>query len=102
MDEKKILNKYSKEIIIEWVTNKYPVFLNKKLREELEYTKKEVEYEKMQKELDSLLKEQEELMKKKQDYNVLHKRRNNRQRIGYLLKEIDRYIDLLRNSEVKE
>lgn len=93
MNVKKILKKYSKEVIIEWVTDRYPVFMNEKLEEELENSKKEVKYQKVQNELDSLFEEQEKLRKKKLDYNVEQKMRNNLQRIGYLLKEVDKYIN---------
>lgn len=65
----------------------------KNLKKNLRTQKKEVKYQKVQNELDSLFEEQEKLIKKKLDYNVEQKMRNNRQRIGYLLKEVDKYIN---------
>lgn len=60
----KILYAYSKEVIIKWVTNKYPLFLNMDLEEELEDAKIDLEFDKASKELDTLFKKQKELDKK--------------------------------------
>ena len=32
MTVNEILNKYSKEVIIEWICNRYPVFMNKDIK----------------------------------------------------------------------
>jgi hypothetical protein len=64
MTVNEILKKTSKEVIIEWVTNKYSLFLNENLEEELEDTKNNLEFNKASKELKILFKKQKELDKK--------------------------------------
>ena len=39
MKVNEILNKYSKEVIIEWICNRYPFFMNKDIKKELDETK---------------------------------------------------------------
>lgn len=67
--------------------------MNKELEKELEEAKSELNFNKIQTELDSLFKQQEKLRKEKLDYNVAQKMKKNRQKISYLLKEADKYIN---------
>lgn len=93
MTVNEILKKYSKEVIIEWVTNKYPLFMNKNLEEELEGVKNDLEFDKANKELKTLFKKQKELNKKPFSVTVEIERENNRKRIRYLLDKQEKLIN---------
>lgn len=93
MTVNEILKKYSKEVIIEWVTNKYPLFMNKNLEEELEGVKNDLEFDKANKELETLFKKQKELNKKPFSVTVEIERENNRKRIRYLLDKQEKLIN---------
>lgn len=90
----KILGAYSKEVIIEWLKNRYPVFMNKDLEKELEDVKNDLEFEKEEKELDALFKKQRELSKKPFDATVVIEMRKNRERIIYLLDKQAKLLNL--------
>lgn len=90
----KILGAYSKEVIIEWIVNRYPVFMNKDLEKELENTKNDSEFNKVDKELNTLFKKQKELGKKTFSINVATEMEKNRKRIRYLLDKQEKLIDL--------
>lgn len=89
----KILCAYSKEVIIKWVTDKYPLFMNKYLEEELEGVKNDLEFDKVNKELDTLFKKQKELIKKPFSVTVETEREKNRKRIRYLLDKQEKLIN---------
>ena len=93
MTVNEILKKYSKEVIIEWVTNKYPLFMNKNLEEELEGVKNDLEFDKANKELHILFKKQKELAKKPFSVTVETEREKNRKRIRYLLDKQEKLIN---------
>lgn len=93
MTVNEILKKYSKEVIIEWVTDKYPLFMNKNLEEELEGVKNDLEFDKANKELETLFKKQKELDKKPFSVTVEIERENNRKRIRYLLDKQEKLIN---------
>lgn len=93
MTVNEILKKYSKEVIIEWVTNKYPLFMNKNLEEELEGVKNDLEFDKANKELETLFKKQKELNKKPFSVTVEIEREKNRKRIRYLLDKQEKLIN---------
>ena len=90
----KILGAYSKEVIIEWLTNRYPVFMNKDLEKELENAKNDLKFNKVNKELDTLFKKQKELGKKPFSVTVATEMEKNRKRIRYLLDKQEKLIDL--------
>ena len=90
----KILSAYSKEVIIEWIKNRYPVFMNKDLEKELEDVKNDLEFNKIEKELDTLFKKQEELRKKTYSVTVSTAMENNRHRIKFLLDKEEKLINL--------
>jgi len=87
-----ILNKYSKEVIIEWICNRYPVFMNKDIREELEETKNDLEFDKIGKELESLFAEQKKLKEKAYSNNVAMKMEKNRKRISFLVEKQSKIV----------
>lgn len=89
----KILYAYSKEVIIKWVTNKYPLFMNKNLEEELDDVKNDLEFDKAHKELETLFKKQEELAKKPFSVTVATEYEKNRKRIRYLLDKQEKLIN---------
>lgn len=92
MTVNEILNKYSKEVIIEWVCNRYPVFMNKDIKKELDETKNDLEFDKISKELDSLFAEQEKLREKPFNANVAIKMKNNRNRISFLVEKQSKMV----------
>ena len=92
MTANEILNKYSKEVIIEWVCNRYPVFMNKDIRKELDETKNDLEFDKISKELDSLFAEQKKLREKPYSYNVAMKMEKNRNRISFLVEKQSKMV----------
>lgn len=96
----KILGAYSKEVIIEWITNRYPVFMNKDLEKELEDVKNDLEFNKATKELDTLFKKQKELREKPFTVTVATEMEKNRKRIKCLLGKQEKFIGL--NQEIKE
>ena len=85
----KILDAYSKEIIIEWIVN---VFRNNNLEKELKDAKNDLEFIKADKELDTLLKKQNELSKKSFDTTVAIEMRKNLKRISYLLDKQEKLL----------
>ena len=89
----KILYAYSKEVIIKWVTNKYLLFMNNNLEEELEGAKNELEFDKANKELEILFRKQEELAKKPFSVTVATEMEKNRKRIRYLLDKQEKLIN---------
>ena len=90
----KILGAYSKEVIIEWLKNRYPVFMNKDLEKELENVKNDLAFNKAEKELDILLKKQKELAKKPFTIATAKEKEKNWKRIEYLLAEQEKLLDL--------
>ena len=90
----KILGAYSKEVIIEWLANRYPVFMNKDLEKELEDAKNDLEFNKAEKELDTLFKKQKELGKKTFTNATATEMEKNRKRIRYLLDKQEKLIGL--------
>lgn len=99
MKVEEILNKYSKEVIIEWICNRYPVFMNKDIKKELDETKNDLEFNKISKELDSLFAEQKKLREKPFNASVAIKMEKNRNRIHDLLDKQDK---ILKGSQLKE
>lgn len=93
MTVKEILKKYSKEVIIEWVTNKYLLFLNENLEEELEDVHNNLEFDKANKELKILFKKQKELDKKPFSVDVAIEWEKNQKRIRYLLDKQEKFIN---------
>lgn len=89
----KILYAYSKEVIIKWITNRYLLFMNKNLEEELEGVKNDLEFDKANKELETLFKKQKELDKKPFSVTVETEREKNRKRIRYLLDKQEKLIN---------
>ena len=87
MKVNEILNKYSKEVIIEWICNRYPVFMNKDIKKELDETKNDLEFDKISKELDRLFADQEKLREKTFNASVAIKMEKNRNRISFLVKK---------------
>lgn len=81
----KILYAYSKEVIIEWITNRYPLFTIKNLEKELKDVHNDLEFYKTDKELRILFKKQKELAKKPFSVTVSLEEEKNRKRIIYLL-----------------
>lgn len=96
MTEKEILNKYSKEVIIEWVCNRYPVFMtvfmNKNIKKELDETKNDLEFDKITKELDRLFADQEKLREKPFNASVAIKMEKNRNRISFLVEKQSKMV----------
>lgn len=93
MTVNEILKKYSKEVIIEWVTNEFPLFLDKNLEEKLEGVKNDLEFDKASKELDTLFKKQKELDKKPFSVDVAIEWEKNQKRIRYLLDKQEKLIN---------
>jgi len=89
----KILYAYSKEVIIKWITNRYLLFMNKNLEEELEDVKNELEFDKANKELQTLFKKQAELAKKPFSISTATEEEKNRKRIRYLLDKQEKLIN---------
>lgn len=93
MKVNEILNKYSKEVIIEWICNRYPVFMNKDIKKELDETKNDLEFDKITKELDRLFAEQKKLWEKPFNASVAMKMEKNRQRIHFLIEKQSEMVD---------
>lgn len=93
MTVNEILKKYSKEVIIKWFTNRYPLFMYENLEEELEDVKNDLEFDKAHKELATLFKKQEELAKKTFSVTVAIEMEKNRKRIRYLLDKQEKLIN---------
>lgn len=91
-----ILNKYSKEVIVEWITNRYPIFFikEKDLKKELDEAKSELEFKKIDTELKTLFEEQKKLREKPFNETVMLKMDKNRKRIHLLLEEEDKILNL--------
>jgi hypothetical protein len=87
MKVNEILNKYSKEVIIEWICNRYPVLMNKDIKKELDETKNDLEFDKITKELDRLFAEQKKLREKPFNASVAIKMEKNRNRISFLVEK---------------
>ena len=96
----KILGAFSKEVIIEWLKNRYPVFMNKDLEKELKDVKNDLEFNKAEKELDTLFKKQKELRKRTLTVTVATELEKNRKRIERLLNKQEKLLGL--NQEIKE
>ena len=92
MTVNEILSKYSKEVIIEWICNRYPVFMNKDIKKELDETKNDVEFDKISKELDGLFAEQKKLREKPFSANVTMKMEKNRKRISFLVEKQSKMV----------
>lgn len=92
MTVNEILNKYSKEVIIEWICNRYPVFMNKDIKKELDETKNDLEFDKITKELDKLFADQEKLRKKPFNASVAIKMEKNRNRISFLVEKQSKMV----------
>ena len=92
MKVNEILNKYSKEVIIEWICNRYPVFMNKDIKKELDEKKRDLEFDKISKELDSLFAEQEKLREKPFNASVAMKMNKNRNRISFLVEKQSKIV----------
>ena len=92
MTVNEILNKYSKEVIIEWICNRYPVFMNKDIKKELDETKNDLEFNKIEKELDNLFAEQKKLKEKPFNASVAIKIEKNRNRISFLVKKESKMV----------
>jgi hypothetical protein len=80
-----LLNGYTKEVIIKWITNRYPVFMNKNIKEELEETKKDLEFDKIEKELQTLFAKQKRIIRKTFSCETELKIEANREKIHFLL-----------------
>lgn len=102
MTVNEILNKYSKEVIIEWVCNRYPVFMNKDIRKELDETKNDLEFDKITKELDNLIEEQKKLREKPFNVSVAKKMEKNRNRISFLIEKQSKMVSEKTLKEVAE
>ena len=87
MTVNEILNKYSKEVIIEWICNRYPVFMNKDIKKELDEIKNDLEFDKISKELDSLFAEQKKLREKPFNAKVAIEMERNINRIHFLVEK---------------
>ena len=92
MTVNEILNKYSKEVIIEWICNRYPVFMNKDIKKELDETKNDVEFDKISKELDGLFLFFFKLREKPFNANVTMKMEKNRKRISFLVEKQSKMV----------
>ena len=99
MTVNEILNKYSKEVIIEWICNRYPVFMNKDIKKELDETKNDLEFNKAEKELQSLFAEQKKLKEKPYSNNVALRMEKNRIRIKELLNKEDKILGISQPKE---
>lgn len=94
MKVEEILKLYNKEVIIKWVTNRYPLFLNKDLKKELDETKRDLEFDKADAELDSLFEKNKKLRGKPFNIDVAIEMNKNRRRIDFLLKKEGKLLDL--------
>lgn len=92
MTVNEILNKYSKEVIIEWICNSYPVFMNKDIKKELDETKNDLEFDKITKELDRLFADQKKLREKPFNASVAMKMEKNRNRIHFLVEKQSKMV----------
>lgn len=92
MTVNEILSKYTKDVIIKWVCNRYPVFLNKDIEKELEKAKADLEFDKISKELDTLFAELEKLKEKPFNTNVAMKMLKNRERIRFLVEKQSKMV----------
>lgn len=92
MTVNEILNKYSKEVIIEWICNRYPVFMNKDVKKELDEIKIDLEFNKTDKELQMLFAEQKKLKEKPYSINVALKMEKNRNRISFLVEKESKMV----------
>lgn len=81
-----------KEVIIEWISSRYPIFMRKNLKEELDEVKEEIEFNSISKELDKLFEEQKKLKEKPYSTTVAIKIEKNRQRISSLVKKQSRMV----------
>lgn len=89
----KILGAYSKEVIIKWVIDRYPVYLNEYLEKELKEARNNLEFDKVNKELDTLFRKLEGLKKKPFDIAVATEMRKNRERISSLIKKQEELLN---------
>lgn len=94
MKVEEILKLYNKEVIIKWVTNRYPLFFNKDLKKELDETKRDLEFDKTDTELKSLFEKNKKLRGKPFNIDVAIEMNKNRQRIDFLLKKEGKLLDL--------
>lgn len=94
MKVEEILKLYNKEVIIKWVANRYPLFLNKDLKKELDEVKRDLEFDKADTELQSLLEKNKKLRGKSFNIDVAIEMEKNRQRIDFLLKKEGKLLDL--------
>ena len=94
MKVEEILKLYNKEVIIKWITNRYPLFLNKDLKKELDKTKRDLEFDKADAELDSLFEKNKKLRGKPFNIDVAIEMNKNRRRIDFLLKKEGKLLDL--------
>lgn len=94
MKVEEILKLYNKEVIIKWVTNRYPLFLNKNLKKELDEVKGDLELDKADAELKSLFEKNKKLRGKPFNIDVAIEMNKNRRRIDFLLKKEGKLLDL--------
>lgn len=92
MTVNEILDKYSKEVIIEWICNHYPVFMDKNIKKELDETKNDIEFDKISKKLESLFAEQKKLREKPFNASVAMKMEKNRNRISFLVEKQSKMV----------
>lgn len=93
MKVEEILKLYNKEVIIKWVTNRYPLFFNKDLKKELDETKRDLEFDKADTELKSLFEKNKKLRGKPFNIDVAIEMNKNRRRIDFLLKKEEKLLD---------
>ena len=94
MKVEEILKLYNKEVIIKWVTNRYPLFLNKDLKKELDEVKRDLEFDKANTELNSLFEKNKKLRGKPFNIDVAIEMEKNRQRIDFLLEKQEKLLGL--------
>ena len=94
MKVEEILKLYNKEVIIKWVTNRYPLFFNKDLKKELDEVKRDLEFDKANTELNSLFEKNKKLRGKPFNIDVAIEMEKNRQRIDFLLEKQEKLLGL--------
>ncbi|MBO6130929.1 MAG: hypothetical protein J6P28_03075 [Treponema sp.] len=94
MKVEEILKLYNKEVIIKWVTNRYPLFLNKDLKKELDKAKRDLEFDKANTELNSLFEKNKKLRGKPFNIDVVIEMEKNHRRIDFLIEKQEKLLGL--------
>ena len=90
---KELLSKYSKAVIIEWISSNYPIFMRKDLKKELDEVKKDIEFNSVSKELDLLFDKLKELKEKPFSVTIAIEQEQIRNRIRFLVNKQSKMVE---------